>query len=202
MLQTAHGSLFRSLKIKPGDSILIRGGTTSIGLAAAALAKKAGAVVIATTRKSDEKTAGMLRDNGADHVVIDDGKSVKKSVQDITSFGVDKVLELGGGTTLIDSMSCLKTDGVCCLVGLVGGSSTITDFNPLAVIQTQRYLTAYGERSFTPDNLPLDSLVQQIKDGSLKIRVGKLFQMDQIVEAHIYMESNESCGKIVVLTGM
>ncbi|RDW71637.1 hypothetical protein BP6252_08200 [Coleophoma cylindrospora] len=202
MLQTAHGCLFRSLKIKAGDSLLIRGGTTSVGLAAAAIAHNAGATVITTTRKSDEATAHMLRDNGADHIVVDDGSSVSQAVQRLQPSGVDKVLELIGATTLVESLSLLNKDGICCLVGLVGGSHLVADFNPLAMIQTERYLTAYGERNFAASNLPLDELIQQIKDGSLKIHTGKVFQMTQIVEAHEYMENNESNGKIVVLTGM
>ena len=75
----------------------------------------------------------------------------------------------------------------------------VADFNPLAMIQTERYLTAYAERTFTPDNLPLDELIAQIEKGTLKLRVGKVFHMDQIVEAHECMERNDSQGKIVVL---
>ena len=72
MIQTAWGSLNSSLQLKSGQSLLIRGGTTSIGLAAAVLAKRQGATVAATTRKSDREA--MLKDNGADYVFIDTGE--------------------------------------------------------------------------------------------------------------------------------
>lgn len=202
MLQTAHGCLFRSLKLKSGESLLIRGGTTSVGLAAAAIAKNAGAKVLATTRKNDATTTKTLQNSGVDHIIIDNGDSLREKVMAITPGGVHKILELVGGASIPDSMSCLAPEGICCMVGLVGGSPLVPDFSPLAMIQIGRYLTAYGERSFAPTNLPLDDLIQQIIDGKLKIPIGKVYKMDQIVEAHECMERNESQGKIVVLTGM
>ncbi len=72
MMQTAWGSLNSALRLAAGQSLLIRGGTTSVGLAAAVLAKRQGATVAATTRKPDRES--MLKDNGADHVFIDTGE--------------------------------------------------------------------------------------------------------------------------------
>ncbi len=91
MIQTAWGSLNTSLQLKPGQSLLIRGGTTSVGLAAAVLAKKQDATVAATTRKPDREA--MLKDNGADHVFIDGGE-IAGDVRRVFPTGVDKVLEL------------------------------------------------------------------------------------------------------------
>jgi NADPH:quinone reductase-like Zn-dependent oxidoreductase len=201
MLQTAHGCLFRSLKLKAGETLLIRGGTTNIGLAAAAIAKKAGATVIATTRRSDAQTVQLLKENGVDEVISGDDNSTSESLRKTHPAGVDKILELVGGATLPESLTCLAKDGICCLVGLVGGSPLVPNFNPLSMIQTERYLTAYGERSFNSNNFPLSALIQDIEDGSLKFRIGKVFHISQIVDAHEYVERNESGGKVVVLTG-
>lgn len=71
MLQTGRGCLTKGLQLKAGDRLLIRGGTSSIGLTAAALARDMGATVWSTTR-SDTRSE-VLKRNGAEHVVIDSG---------------------------------------------------------------------------------------------------------------------------------
>jgi len=196
MLQTAWGSLFKALALKEGDHLLVRGGTTSVGLAAAAIAKKFGAHVASTTRNRDRED--LLRRSGADRVFIDSG-SIAAEVRKNYPAGIEKVLELVGTTSLKDSLLCARQGGIVCMTGMVGNKWTFEEFAPMEVIPTAVCLTTYdgGIEDFM--QMPFDNLLQQIASGELPVHVGRVFHLDEIVEAHRVMEENKAGGKIVVL---
>jgi NADPH:quinone reductase-like Zn-dependent oxidoreductase len=197
MLQTAWGSLFKSLRLEQEERLLIRGGTTSVGLAAAAIARQWGVKVAATTRRPEREA--LLRSSGVEQVFIDSG-SIAEQVKEVFPRGVDKVLELVGTTTLGDSLRCARHHGIVCMTGMVGDKWSFDDFSPMDVIPTAVCLTTYDGGSEDFMLTPLEELVEKIATGQLPVHVGKVFRLDQIADAHRCMEQNKAGGKIVVLT--
>src|SRR6187402_605613 len=150
MVQTVWGSLFKSLQLKKEDHLLIRGGTSSVGLAAAAIAKTLCASVAATTRKPEREA--MLKANGADEVFIDNG-SIAAEARRRRPEGYNKVLELVGPTVLADSLKCVKDNGIVCVTGVAGGKVKYSQytstgfFNPPYIRHTSLLSSRLGNIS-------------------------------------------------------
>ncbi|QKX54273.1 uncharacterized protein TRUGW13939_01358 [Talaromyces rugulosus] len=197
MLQVAYGVLTRSLDVKKGERLLIRGGTTSIGLTAASIATAClGAHVTATSRRADREE--IICEYGADEFLLDNGKIAEHITDESQKF--DKALELVGPVTLKDTLKCLKKNATVSIAGRVGNSWVIKELDILRDIPYGTKLTTYG--GFTEEfmSTPLNSLISQIEAGSLKVKIGKVFHIDQIVEAHRCMDEGAAQGKVVVLT--
>lgn len=195
MFQTVSGSLNSALEVRKGETLLIRGGTSSIGMLATQLAKHYGLTVIATTRNPDK--GPYLSENGADHVLIDQGH-VAPDLKRLFPGGVDKVLELVGTETLKDSLQCIRPKGVVCMTGILGNSWTMDAFTPMGDIPSLGRLTVYmGEASDLTHEL-LQDFVNSVKAGTIRLNIDRTFRLDQVAEAHRYMESNGATGKIVV----
>ena len=198
MMQTAWGALFTSLRLQKGDRLLIRGGTTSVGLAAAAIAKSHGAMVAATTRKADRKQ--LLLDNGADHVFIDDGKIAEQVRQSGLTF--NKVIEMIGVVTMRDSLQCVEEGGIVCEVGSVCNKWAYVDtpFSAMASIPTAVSYTTYHSSVKGVMETPLNKVLEKIAEGTMKVKIGKVFKgLEHIVEAHEWMDGDKAGGKIVVV---
>jgi NADPH:quinone reductase-like Zn-dependent oxidoreductase len=197
MFQTVYGSLHLALKIEDGESILIRGGTSSIGMLAIQLAKISGLTVIATTRNPDKEE--MLLSNGADHVVIEDGYIAQK-IKAIIPNGVNKVLELVGISTLKDSLACVAPGGVVCMTGMLAEQWAFHDFAPMEYIPATVNLTVYDSGQFRVDQQSFQQFINEAEAGKVKLSIGRTFNLDDIAAAHGLMDSNTAGGKIVVLT--
>ncbi len=198
MLQTAWGSLYKSLQLKEGETLLVRGGTTSIGLAAAAIAAARGVHVVSTSRKAESES--LLRKSGAADFVLDTG-TIAEEVRARLPKGVNKVLELIGVTTLKDSLRCAGPGGLVCMTGIVGNKWSFDEFAPMEAIPTSVGLTVYAGESADFMAMPFQELVTQVENGSLPVQVGRTFKLTEIVEAHRVMEANTAAGKIVGLPG-
>lgn len=196
MFQTSWGSLFAGLDIKSANTLLIRGATSSVGRMALQLAKGEGLYVIATTR-SENKKAGLLN-AGADFVLIDDG-DLSSKLATMSLPAVDRVLELVGTTTLRDSLSCCRQGGIVCMSGILGNAWTLEEFSPMDEIPHTTRLTIYtgGPKDF--DRFAFEQYLSSIAQAKLTAPIDRIFNFDQLIEAHEYMESNQASGKLVVV---
>ena len=197
MLQTAYGSLTVGLDAQPGQSILVRGGTSSVGMATAVLARQRGMTVLATTRNPAKSAA--LTGVGADHVLIDDG-NVARQVRQIFPDGADAGLELIGTPTLPDTLRSVRVHGVVCFTGMLSNQWTVRDFYPIEYLPRGVRLTAYGgEAADLPPQL-LQSFLDRVAAGTAVVPIGRVYRFDQVVEAHRAMEGDQVSGKLVVTT--
>ncbi|WP_237163558.1 zinc-binding dehydrogenase [Paenibacillus sp. BIHB 4019] len=110
-----------------GETLLIRGGTSSVGMAAMQLAKSAGATGISTTR--DKNKADFLKQFGADYVLLDD-ESLTEKLFAIAPQGANKILELVGTATLKHSLSLVSEYGILCMSGILGNEWEMERFEP------------------------------------------------------------------------
>lgn len=194
MFQTVGGSLYEALEIKSGETLLIRGGTSSIGMLAGQLAKVKGLTVIATTRNPDKKPA--LINNGADHVLIDDGR-VAEGLRGLYPNGVQKVLELVGTKTLKDSLQCIAPKGIVCMTGILGNEWTMSDFTPMGDIPSTGRLTVYMGEAENLSGEMLQDFINEVEQGNIHLNIDRIFRLEDIVVAHQYMEDNLAKGKLV-----
>jgi NADPH:quinone reductase len=193
----ARGAL-ATLDLRPGQTLLIRGGTSSVGMAALALAKDQGATLLATTRNPEK--VPMVQVAGADQAILDSG-AIAEEVQRLAPGGVHALLELIGDATLRDSLQIVAPLGVVCYMGVLGESAVIEGFQPLADIPTGVRLTAYASRENIDAAHCADAL-QQIVDGvaagRYRANLDRVFPFDQLVAAHHYVEANHTLGTVVV----
>ncbi len=129
---------------------------------------------------------------------VDDG-SIASDVRDMFPKGVDRVLELVGTTTLLDSLQCAGQHGIVCMTGMVGNAWELERFSPMGAIPTSVCLTSYAGEADNFVDTPLQEFVTAVEQGKTKIKLGPTFTLDEIVEAHRCMEQNRAQGKIVVL---
>jgi NADPH:quinone reductase-like Zn-dependent oxidoreductase len=196
MLQTAYGSLTLGVRAQAGDTLLIRGGTSSIGLALSVLAKQRDMTVLSTTRR-DAGRASLGR-VGVDHVLIDDG-NIAAQVRDLVPDGVDGAVELVGVNVLRDTLRATGSGGTVCFTGMLSDNWTIDGFYPMDWLPNGVRLTAYsGEAGDLPPAV-LQEFLDAVADGTATVPVGTVYRLDDIVQAHHDMEAGIVGGKGVVV---
>lgn len=196
---TAQGAL-DALGIVPGGKgrLLIRGGTSSVGMAAASIASGNGMETAATTRCQGKLPA--LSAAGVDHPLVDDGESLADQVHAIWPEGPDYILDLVGSTTVQDSLHLVRRGGTVCASGSLSGW-LLPDFEPIAMIPSGTKFTAFHSDTLkgAAGNPVLQRVVHEVEAGLYRPNVNHIFDLADIAAAHRYMENNQATGKLVVI---
>jgi NADPH:quinone reductase len=196
---TAWTCLFRNLEIASGQTLVIRGATSSFGQAALNMAVNSGVRVIATTRNRGRFQT--LEALGASRVEVE-GPDLSKRLTEAKR--VDAVLDLVGNSTILDSLALLRRGGRACLAGFLGGLAPVPDFNPLLQMASGVHFSFFGSFVFgTPgfplSDVPLQAIAGDVAAGRYKAKPARVFRFEDIREAHRVMESNQANGKLVVI---
>lgn len=196
---TAYGALIDIAKLTRGDTIILPAASSSVGLAAMQIAKKVGAVPVALTRGGSKRKA--LLDTGAAHVIASDEQDLVKEIHAITrGQGARVVFDPVAGATLQKLTQATAPHGIIIVYGalapeptpfplfdVVGKGITIRGYSMTEVVRDpQRRQRAIG------------SISEGLADGSLKPVIARTFPLEQIGEAHRFLESNQQVGKVVV----
>ncbi len=196
---TAFGALVEIGQLKKEDIVLITAASSSVGLAAIQITKSAGALVIATTRGADKKQA--LLDAGADHVIVTNDEDLAERVMSITSGkGANIIFDPVAGPMLATLADAAAVGATIFEFGALSPEATpFPLFTSLAKGLTLRGYTLF---EITKDARRLDRgkqyVYQGLQSGALKPIIDRTFALDDIADAHRYMESNQQKGKIVV----
>ncbi len=197
---TAFGALIEFGRLQKEDAVLITAASSSVGLAAIQITKSVGATAIAITRGPDKRS--FLMDAGADHVISSDEQNLVESVLSLTS---------GNGARLVFDPVAGPLLGE--LAEAAAHGATIFEYGALSPEPTTFPLFAALAKGLTIRGYTLFEIVKYserltrgkqfiykgLENGSLKPIIDRTFLLENIVEAHRYMESNQQKGKIVVL---
>lgn len=185
---TAYGSLLK-LHLTPEDTLLVRGATSGVGVAVVKLAKAMGvSQVIGTTRNLAK--AEPLKAVGFDQVVQDVDNHLN-----LTAVAT-KGIELIGPLTMRDTLQAMQPDSILCVTGELGGVWS-TDFDPIATLPVDGYLTAFSSESIT--EAKLQALLNLIATHQLDVTPEQVFDLAHTADAQAYLDSAHSFGKVVVL---
>ncbi len=187
---TAFGSML-NLKIAKDDKVLVRAGTSGVGVAFVKLLKaKYPEIYVAGSSRSLNKEKQML-DAGYDKVIVDqDGKLQ-------TDEHFDKILELIGPKTIKDSFKHLIEGGIVCSTGQLGNQWYLDTFDPIIDIAANSYLTSFY--SGNVDQKKINRMLDYIKKYGVDAKPEKVFDLKHVADAHRYLENSKSFGKVVVV---
>ncbi|WP_295729481.1 zinc-binding dehydrogenase [uncultured Limosilactobacillus sp.] len=187
---TAYRGMLQ-LKLAHAKTLLVRGGTSGVGIAALKLVKamQPNLLVFGTSRHEENRQEVLAL--GFDGFVCDHHNKLA------TDQHFDRIFDLVGAASAVDSLQHLTTGGIVSVTGDMGGVWTLDNFDPVTAIPNDCYMTSFA--SYQLYSKYLNQLFKLIEEKQIDVSPVKVFPLSQIVEAHRYLEQQKKPGKVVVL---
>jgi NADPH2:quinone reductase len=200
---TAYYLSHFTFQLKPGSTALIHAAAGGVGLLLTQMAKRSGAVVIATA--STPQKAEIARDAGADEVILYTQTKFDEEVERITKgIGLDVVYDGVGGVTFEQSLRCLRTRGLLALYGAASGPVPPFDLARLSAMGSL-YITRPISLDYVRTREELisltDAIFTMLKTGQLKLLVNPAYALADVGKAHADLQSRGTTGKLVLSIG-
>lgn len=196
---TAWGALVEQAKLQKGDCVLVTAASSSVGLAAFQIARMVGATAVAITRTRAKKQA--LLDAGAAHVIVSEEEDIVEATMALTGgLGARVVFDPIGGPSFVPLTQSMAKGGILLEYGAL--SPEPTPFPLFTVLGKTLTLKGYLYSEIVSDPATLSRakafILNGLESGALRPIIAKTFTLDNIQEAHRFLETNQQIGKIVV----
>jgi NADPH:quinone reductase-like Zn-dependent oxidoreductase len=196
---TAYGMLVEIGQIRPGDTVVITAASSSVGLAAIQIANHLGAIPIATTRVSEKKER--LLKAGAAHVIVTGEEDIVEEVRARTGgVGATVAVDSVGGEGVHKVVTAVAPGGTLILYGALDPSPIPLPFAADFRGRSIRFYNFFELTAEQPDQRRRAEhfINAGVRSGSLSPVIDRTFDLDDVVQAHRYLESNAQIGKIVL----
>ena len=198
---TVWSNVFDRARLQPGETLLIQGGSSGIGVTAIQMAKALGAKVIVTVGNAEKAQACLAL--GADHAIVYREQDFAEEARRLTGGrGVDVILDMVAGSYVAREVECLAEDGRLVIIAVQGGVAA--DFNAGLVLRRRLQITGSTLR---PRPVGFKAAIAQalqqrvwplLAQGAIRPVIFKTFAATEAAQAHALMESNQHIGKIVL----
>jgi len=197
---TAHDAIFTQCRLQPGEWLLIHAVGSGVGLAGLQLAKANGARVAGTSRTQNK--LDRCKEFAIDLPLLIREPKFAEKLKQATAGGANVVLDLVGGSYFPESLESLAVKGRLVIVGLTAGRKSQFDLGMALSKRAQIIGTMLRGRSTEEKAAAIQKFVDEVvplfKSGAVKPNLDRVFQVEEVHEAHRYLESNESFGKVVL----
>jgi len=186
----AYHNIVNRIEVRPGETVLVTGASGGVGLAALQVLKLIGATAWAVT--SSEDKVEVLKEMGADHVIVNDGASIHKAVRSILPQGVDAAVDCVGSATLGSVLKSMKRIGRVAVIGTISPEPLSLKLGSLVV----NGLTVKGSDGNTRQ--AIRESMALVAAGKLSIRIDRKLPLAQAAEAHRMLENRQAVGRILL----